>query len=218
MLGLLFEFLTSLSTGAPFVASQAALSVPRWDAIAEDGVQIALLTEAPPDILRAHVRPTPRSKGPPPAPAGADAVPDHAPALPLSPAYLEQIKKLEGFRRRAARDYRQYSNGYGTRARFPGEVISRHEAERRFRSAIGKAAAVVDGFAPDLPAGVRAALTSLTYNAGADWTHDGLGNAIRAGDMAGARERFLSYTRAGGAVRRGLVVRRQSEAAWFDQS
>jgi GH24 family phage-related lysozyme (muramidase) len=36
--------------------------------------------------------------------------------------------------------------------------------------------------------------------------------------MGRARQLFLAYTKAGGAVRRGLVARRQSEATWFDHS
>jgi GH24 family phage-related lysozyme (muramidase) len=208
MLGLLFELLSSLLTGgsyAPLLASQCA---PVWDRIEEGRVHDALPAES-------------RATDPKPPQASSTeegAASDSDPALPLPHRYLEEIKRSEGFKRRAARDYKQHSNGYGSRARFAGELISRDEAERRFRSEISKAAAIVDRFAPNLPAGVRAALTSLTYNAGARWTRDGLGQAIRAGDMGRARQLFLAYTKAGGAVRRGLVTRRQSEAAWFDHS
>jgi GH24 family phage-related lysozyme (muramidase) len=209
MLGLLFEFLTSLALGAASAPLQASVARASWDLIDEGRLHYAPLAEAAPDSVREDVR---RAAG-----SARPTGEDNDGALPLPRRYLEAIKKLEGFTRRATRDHKQYSNGYGTRARFRGERISRDEAERRFHCAISKAAAAVDRFAPNLPAGIRAALTSLTYNAGADWTRDGLGQAIRAGDMARARQLFLAYSKAGGAVRRGLVTRRQSEAAWFDQ-
>jgi GH24 family phage-related lysozyme (muramidase) len=215
MLGLLLEFLTNLLTGASSAPLHA--SVAGWDLIDDVRLDYAPLAEAAPSSVREHLRRATAPKPPAVSATGAAAASDNGTALPLPRRYLEAIKKSEGFRRRAARDYKQHSNGYGTRARFPREMVSRDEAERRFHSAISKAAAAVDRFAPNLPAGVRAALTSLTYNAGADWTRDGLGQAIRAGDLARARQLFLAYRKAGGTIRRGLVTRRQSEAAWFDQ-
>jgi GH24 family phage-related lysozyme (muramidase) len=216
MLGLLFEFLTNLLTGTTLAPLHALPSASLWDRIDEACVHYSFVDETLPRSLREHLQ-RPTSPHPPPAsPAGQVDSSDNDAALPLPRRYLEEIKKSEGFRRRAARDYKQHSNGYGTRARFRGEMISRDEAERRFRSEISKAAAAVDRFAPNLPVGVRAALTSLTFNAGADWTRDGLGQAIRAKDMVRARRLFLAYKKAGGRVRRGLVTRRQSEAAWFD--
>jgi hypothetical protein len=79
----------------------------------------------------------------------------------------------------------------------------------------GKAAASVDQFAPNLPPGVRAALTSLTYNAGPGWQQSGLGQAVQSGDFDKAQQIFLQYNKAGGEVNPGLVARRQKEAAWF---
>jgi GH24 family phage-related lysozyme (muramidase) len=218
MLGLLFAFMTSLFTGASSAPLEASQSAPRWRPLDEGRVHYALPADAPPGSVREHLRCANGLKSPPASPTGEAGTSDNDAGLPLPRRYLEEIKNSEGFVPRAVRDYKQRSNGYGTRARFPREIISRAEAERRFRSEISKAAAAVDRFAPNLPAGVRAALTSLTYNTGADWTRDGLGQAIRAGDMARARQLFLAYKKAGGAVRRGLETRRQSEAAWFDHS
>jgi hypothetical protein len=73
----------------------------------------------------------------------------------------------------------------------------------------------VDNFNPNLPPGVRAALTSLTYNAGPGWQQSGLGEAIKSGDYDKAQGIFLQYNKAGGEVNPGLVARRQKEAAWF---
>jgi len=125
------------------------------------------------------------------------------------------IKGFEGFNPRAYGDYKQHSVGYGTRATSPTEVISREEADRRLRAEVNAARGIVDKFAPNLPPGVRAALTSLTFNAGDDWTRAGLGEAIRSGNMDAARERFLQYTKAGGQDLPGLIERRRKEAEWF---
>lgn len=133
----------------------------------------------------------------------------------MDPIYLKQIQGFEGFTPKAAWDYKQNSNGYGTRALYPGEVIDRVEAQRRFDAEIGQARAIVEKFAPNVDMGTKAALTSLTFNAGDKWTRSGLGDAIRVGDIPKARELFMQYTKAGGSDLPGLVSRRQAEAQWF---
>lgn len=130
-------------------------------------------------------------------------------------AFTEAIKAFEGFTAQADWDYAQYSNGYGTRAQFPGEVIDKAEADRRFRGEIGNAQAIVDAQLPNLDEGTRAAMTSLTFNAGTAWVNAGLGEALRAGDLEKARSIFQQYNKAGGQVLPGLVERRTIEASWI---
>jgi lysozyme len=133
----------------------------------------------------------------------------------LDQSYLDAIKKFEGFSAESRWDYAQNSNGYGTRARYAGEVIDKAEADRRFEGEINKASDFVDRFAPGLDDGSRAALTSLTYNAGTAWMQSGLGQAVSSGDMDKARTLFLQYHNAGGSAVDGLVQRRLQEVAWF---
>lgn len=133
----------------------------------------------------------------------------------MNPVYLDTIRRFEGFTDRAQWDYAQHTNGYGTRALYPGEVIDKAEAERRFQSEIADARKVVDRFAPNADEGTKAALTSLTFNAGTTWTRSGLGEAVRAGDLDTARALFQQYTKAGGETLSGLVARRMAEAAWI---
>lgn len=128
---------------------------------------------------------------------------------------VDAIKGFEGYTPKSQWDYKQYSVGYGTRGA-PGEVIDKPEAERRLGTEVGKARSIVEQFAPNAPAGVKDALTSLTFNSGADWTKAGLGAAVQRGDWADAKSRFLQYNRAGGSVNQGLVNRRNQEAQWFD--
>ena len=133
----------------------------------------------------------------------------------MNSLYLNSIRTFEGFTPQAQWDYAQHSNGYGTRALYPGEVIDRAEAERRFQSEIASARAVVDRHAANVDEGTKAALTSLTFNAGEKWTRDGLGDAVRRGDMDTVRSLFLEYNKAGGKLLAGLAARRTAEAEWI---
>jgi GH24 family phage-related lysozyme (muramidase) len=134
----------------------------------------------------------------------------------LSDRLINGVKRFEGFSRTPYWDFRQYTSGYGTRANSPNEVIDQATANSRLQDALSGAASSVDRTFPNLPAGTRDALISLTYNAGPAWMTQGLGNAIRAGDMNAARTYFAQYNHAGGQVNPGLTQRRQSELGWFD--
>jgi GH24 family phage-related lysozyme (muramidase) len=136
-----------------------------------------------------------------------------SPSRNMNGTYADAVKRFEGFTPRATWDYKQNSNGYGTRAAYPGEQIDRATAEQRFADEFAKARSHVDSFAPNAPEGVKGALTSLTYNAGPGWSNSGLGRAVQAGDWDGARQHFLQYNKAGGVVNPGLVSRREQEAA-----
>jgi len=135
----------------------------------------------------------------------------------VDPSYLDAIKQFEGYSAEARWDYAQNTNGYGTRAKYAGEVIDKAEADRRFSGEIQKAADFVNKFAPGLDDGSKAALTSLTYNTGTAWTQSGLGQAVSSGDLDKAKSLFLQYNKAGGDVVDGLVQRRLQEVAWFGQ-
>jgi GH24 family phage-related lysozyme (muramidase) len=130
--------------------------------------------------------------------------------------WVTRVKKFEGYYPKAYWDYKQHSVGWGTRARYPGERITKAEAERRLQSELGAARAIVDRHAPNAPEGIKNALTSLTFNAGSKWTRSGLGRLVAKGDYQGALQRFLQYNRAGGKVNRGLVNRRNAEAKWWN--
>jgi lysozyme len=130
-------------------------------------------------------------------------------------SYLNAIKAFEGFTPKAKWDYAQHSNGYGTKARHPGEVISTEEADRRFAAEIATARAIVEKHARGWDEGTKAALTSLTFNAGTRWISSGLGEAVRSGDITGVRERFLKYSTVQGESLPGLVKRRLAELAWI---
>jgi lysozyme len=133
----------------------------------------------------------------------------------LSSLLISFVKDEEGFTPIAKWDYQQWTNGYGTRARYPHEPISRGVAEQRLIAELTFAQAAVDNFNPNLPDGVRRALTDLTFNAGSGWTHAGLGYAVKEGDWETVKVHLLEYDRAGGVINYGLEKRRQAEASWF---
>jgi lysozyme len=136
----------------------------------------------------------------------------------IDAVFLDKIKSFEGYTPVAKWDYSQFTNGYGTRARAPDEVITKAEAESRFRAEIGKAAQIVERHAVNWDPGTKAALTSLTFNAGTRWISSGLGDAVRAGDVEAVRERFVLYVKAGGETLQGLVNRRNAEVEWIGSS
>ncbi len=133
----------------------------------------------------------------------------------MNPTYLNSIKSFEGFTPRAEWDYAQHTNGYGTRALFPGETISPKVAEQRFNQEIATARAIVEKHAKNWDEGTKAALTSLTFNAGTRWISSGLGEAVRGHDIQMLKERFSEYNKAQGHVLPGLVARRLAESAWI---
>jgi lysozyme len=133
----------------------------------------------------------------------------------MNQTYLSAIKSFEGFTPQAKWDYAQHSNGYGTKALYPGEAISPEEAERRFAAEIAVARDIVEKHAQGWDEGTKAALTSLTFNAGTRWISSGLGDAVRNGDIEGVRERFVQYSKAQGEVLPGLLKRRLAEVDWI---
>lgn len=135
----------------------------------------------------------------------------------MNATYLDAIRQFEGFTPKAQWDYAQHTNGYGTKALFAGEVIDKAEADRRFQAEIAQARQIVERHAPGADEGTKAALTSLTFNAGDRWTRSGLGEALRSGDLDSARALFVQYNKAGGEVLPGLAARRLAEAAWIGQ-
>jgi GH24 family phage-related lysozyme (muramidase) len=128
---------------------------------------------------------------------------------------LSFISGQEGFSPKAFPDYKQYSNGFGTRARYPGEVIDRAEAQRRLEQEVAKAQGYVTSSFGDLAPDKQKSLTSFTYNLGPDWITNGsrMSQAVKAGDWQTAANVMQEYNKAGGKTLPGLVSRRRAEGA-----
>jgi lysozyme len=135
--------------------------------------------------------------------------------MSLDPKLVTYVMGVEGFAPTAFWDYKQWTNGYGTRAHFPHETISKATAQLRLMIELEAAQASVDHFRAQLPDGIRAALTDLTFDAGTGWMHAGLGEVVTSGDTDEIKTHLLEYDMAGGKVNAGLVERRKTEASWF---
>lgn len=127
------------------------------------------------------------------------------------------VMGFEGFTPRASWDYKQHSNGYGTRARYPGEVIDQNEARQRLATELESARNSVAQKFPNLQPHQQDALTSFTYNVGPAWMSQPtrLASAVASGDHTTAAEVMKEYNKAGGQVLPGLASRRNSEAAMY---
>jgi GH24 family phage-related lysozyme (muramidase) len=134
---------------------------------------------------------------------------------PIPEAYMERMKTFEGYSSSAYPDYKQYSIGYGTRAKYPGERITQEEANSRYQDEVWKAANLVDERFPGLPQGPRAALVDLTYNSGTAWMNAGLGSAVANQNWPLAQQLLGQYVHAGGRTLPGLVERRGETAGWM---
>jgi lysozyme len=127
---------------------------------------------------------------------------------------VDYLKKIEGYTPTAQWDYKQYSGGYGTRAK-PGQTYTPESAEQDLRAELAKTNEYINSNVKvPLNESQRASLLSFGYNLG---TGEGgladLMNHVNAGDWSGAANKMTRYNHAGGQVLPGLTKRRQEEAA-----
>jgi len=135
--------------------------------------------------------------------------------VPPSPAHA-LIISFEKFEPRAYWDYKQYTNGYGTRALSENEVIDVDEAICRFEESVGKAMRIAQEHA--ISWNSLYALTSLTYNAGSSWTKGSI--AKNPNDellVKNTIQKYVYVTLRNGKKKKlqGLVSRRKKEVSIF---
>ena len=130
----------------------------------------------------------------------------------------EFIKDREGFTPKASWDYAQHSVGYGTKAKYPGERISKDEAEQRLNQELMP---IVDTIKTKLKVPVTSgqliALASINYNTGslANSLIEALNNGADP-EMIAERIKRMALTGKGSSkIIPGLVTRRQKEAEYF---
>ena len=137
----------------------------------------------------------------------------------------ERLKKLEGYSEKPYWDYKQTTSGYGTKAQPGDENIPPEQRKgiytQRLRNELSSAYQIVDNAFPGLPKGARDALADLTFNAGSGWTQQGLGAAVREGDMEKAKGllgAYVNVTNPDGSKSPlpALVSRRAAELSWWN--
>lgn len=130
------------------------------------------------------------------------------------------IKQKETFSPWAKLDYKQYSNGYGTKARSRNEVIDEREADRRLRQQVQEFYNIVVQFDRTHKYGFNNnqlnALTSFVYNGGPGWLDQVSDNGRRSKQQIA--QSMLTFNTAGGQRLGGLVQRRREEVAMFNAS
>jgi GH24 family phage-related lysozyme (muramidase) len=131
---------------------------------------------------------------------------------------IQFVKKNEGFKAKAFWDYKQWTNGYGTKASSRNEVIDEREADRRLRQKAQEFYDIVVGFDQAHKYGFndsqRDALTSFVFNGGPGWLNQVSNNGRRSKEQIA--KAMIEYNTAGGKRLGGLARRRREEVAMFN--
>jgi GH24 family phage-related lysozyme (muramidase) len=125
-----------------------------------------------------------------------------------------------GFVAKAFWDRKQYTNGYGTKANYPGEVIDQTEAKRRFDADVKQRESFVNAInsqrvsksGKPLTQAQFDAIGSLVYNVGVGGLGSNLQSAIINGRDQEAAGLMLKYNTSNGQELPGLTARRKREA------
>lgn len=136
---------------------------------------------------------------------------------------VDYIKNVEGFVAKAFWDKKQYTNGYGTQAAGPDEVIDKQEAEKRLRDNLQKAVGGVINYGKshnyNWAQGQVDALTSFVYNAGLGQLDNLTAKGKRTNEQIA--QSLLLYNKARDSKTQkveevpGLTKRRQEELSMF---
>jgi GH24 family phage-related lysozyme (muramidase) len=131
---------------------------------------------------------------------------------------IQFVKQKEGFRAKAFWDYKQYTNGYGTKANSRNEVIDEKEADHRLRQKAQEFYDIVVKFDRAHKYGFNDnqlnALTSFVFNGGPGWLNQVSANGKRSKEQIA--QAMLQYNTAGGKRLSGLDARRRAEVAMFN--
>lgn len=144
--------------------------------------------------------------------------------MKISHAGLDLIKRWEGCRLKAYKDsVGVWTIGYGLTSAagivqvYEGMVISQAQADDYLARALVKYEQAVDkAITRPMTQPQFDSMTSLCYNIGPNaFANSSVVRRFNAGDIAGAGEAFLMWTKAGGKELQGLVNRRKDERAFF---
>jgi GH24 family phage-related lysozyme (muramidase) len=134
-----------------------------------------------------------------------------------SPGLIAYVKRKENFTATAFWDNKQYTNGYGTKAKSSTETISEHEATRRLIADLNTRKTYVSSYGHHhgytWDNNQVESMTSFAHNLGTGKVGQVTNNGTRTnGEIA---EAMKLYNKANGVVLPGLTTRRNEESAWF---
>lgn len=141
---------------------------------------------------------------------------DAVAGIPAS--FVRAITRIEALDAKPRWDVKQWTVGWGTRAKDKNEKADLPELQKRFTDEVTSAAKAVDKLNPNLDTGTRAALTSLTFNVGDAWKNKSLGDAVKRGDVNAIKQRMLQYNQVSGKEHPVIVARRNEEATWIGKT
>lgn len=124
------------------------------------------------------------------------------------------IKHEESYNPYSKWDHKQDSNGWSTRAKYPGEVIDIYEANDRFNRHYEKVVRRVNENFPNLEGGQWVATVSFVYNLSIYQVLDA--NVTSKRLRQGKKPPFHLWVHASGQVEKGLVKRRERESQIWD--
>jgi GH24 family phage-related lysozyme (muramidase) len=180
---------------------------------------------SPPTPTAAPNRPAPQSSAPrasgaPVRQSSSLSMTQREPSEPgvVSERLLNNIKEHEKFTPKAFWDYKQWTNGYGTKANSPTEVVTPQEADERLRRDVQERMNFVSRFGKqkgyNWNQNQLESLTSFVFNLGNGALQQVTANGTRTNEQIA--EAIPKYVNAGGKVQRGLVKRREIELAQFN--
>jgi GH24 family phage-related lysozyme (muramidase) len=137
---------------------------------------------------------------------------------------VDYTATVEGFSRKPYWDIKQWTNGYGTKARHKNEIITRAEAKRRLHAhmlgTFNKLKRICSR--AGLNVSYAYALTDFSYNLGMGWyySNSGLAKAVKSANKSLIKAKMLQYNKARNrhgklVVLRGLDKRRKDEVSWI---
>ena len=138
--------------------------------------------------------------------------------LKVSHRGINFIKQWESFSARAFWDYKQYSIGYGTKAKHRDEMITEREAAKRLLAETEHAQRYLKKHVKvPLTQNMYDALVSFTFNVGIGWLLNGSNtlDILNKGKYEKAAKWLTKWNKAGGKVLKGLVRRRAAEKELF---
>lgn len=135
---------------------------------------------------------------------------------------IKFLKAKEGFYKDAYWDYKQWTVGYGTKARSADETITEEEADRRLREetnqAAGQVAEMLSSRGINLTDPQREALISFTINGGPGMTQELLDSEGGRKDWETISSAMRLYNKAGGETVQGLANRREAEILYANSN
>lgn len=139
--------------------------------------------------------------------------------MKISPKGVSIVKQFEGCRLDAYKcPAGIWTIGYGHTGKdvSPGMQIAQTEADRLLAADLVRFEDGVNALGLTLTQGQFDALVSFAFNLGlSSLRKSTLLKKLKAGDVAGAGEEFLKWTKAGGRVLTGLALRRAAERERF---